>query len=74
MIRWQRKGKERHYARTFLIRSGIVLATISGLYLLFGIAGLLPLATEPIAWNNIRMVSGATIFGCLMAAVGYGNE
>jgi hypothetical protein len=74
VIRWQRKGKSRHPARTWLIRSGIIIIAVSGTYLLCGIAGLVPLETEVIAWNNLRLVAGASILGCLIAAVGYGNE
>jgi hypothetical protein len=60
--------------RTLLIRSGILLAMASGAYVATGMAGLAPLETEALAWNNIRIVSGLTILGCLMAAIGYGNE
>lgn len=74
MIRWRRKGKERHPARTWLIRAGITIVAVSGAYLLCGIAGLVPLETETIAWNNLRLVAGASILGCMIAAVGYGNE
>ena len=74
MIRWQRKGQERHFVRTLLIRLGIVMSAVAGVYLLLGIIGLVPLETETIAWNNIRIVSGIAILGCLSAAVGYGNE
>jgi hypothetical protein len=74
MIRWQKKGKERHPARTWLIRAGSFIAAVSGVYLLCGIAGLVPLETEEIVWNNLRLVAGASILGCLIAAVGYGNE
>ena len=74
MIRWQRKGKERHRARTWMVRLGIALIAISGLYLLGGLTGLLPLEMVAVTWNNIRIISGAMILGCLIAAVGYGNE
>jgi hypothetical protein len=74
MIRWQKKGKERHPARTWLIRAGISMVAVSGIYLLCGIAGLVPLETETIVWNNLRLVAGVSILGCLVAAVGYGNE
>jgi hypothetical protein len=57
-----------------MIRFGISLAAISGLYAISGMAGLVPLSTDTLAWNNIRIVSGLTIVGCMMAAVGYGNE
>lgn len=74
MIRWRRKGKNRHPARTWMVRVGIALITTSGTYLLGGLTGLLPLELEAVTWNNIRIVSGAMILGCLVAAVGYGNE
>ena len=74
MIRWQRKGRHRHPARTWMVRIGIVLIAISGAYLLGGLIGLLPLEMETVTWNNIRIISGAMILGCLVAAVGYGNE
>ena len=74
MIRWLQKGKDRHPARTWLIRIGILLFATSGTYLLFGISGLLILETEAVTWNNIRIISGVSILGCLIAAVGYGNE
>ena len=74
MIRWQRKGKNRHPARTWMVRVGIALIASSGAYLLGAMAGLLPLELEAVTWNNIRIISGATILGCLLAAVGYGNE
>lgn len=74
MIRWQRKGKNRHPARTWMVRAGIALTASSGTYLLGAMAGLLPLELEAVTWNNIRVISGAMILGCLSAAVGYGNE
>ena len=74
MIQWRRKGKNRHPARTWMIRIGMTLIPLSGLYLLGGLSGLLPLELEAVAWNNIRIISGAMILGCLIAAVGYGNE
>ena len=74
MIRWQRKGKDRHPARTWMVRAGIALITLSGSYLLAGMSGLLPLELEAVTWNNIRVITGAMILGCLLAAVGYGNE
>jgi hypothetical protein len=74
VIRWQKKGSERHPARTWMIRLGIVLISLAGSYLLLGFLGWLPLETEAVAWNNIRIISGAAILGCLLAAVGYGNE
>ena len=57
-----------------MVRIGIVLIAISGIYLLGGLVGLLPLEMEAVTWNNIRIISGAMILGCLIAAVGYGNE
>jgi hypothetical protein len=39
-----------------------------------GMIGIMPLEPVEIAWNNVRIVAGATIAGCLMAAVGYGDE
>lgn len=74
MIRFQRTGKERHPARTWLIRTGLLLLALFGPYLLAGLAGLAPLEKELITWNNIRVVAGMAILGCLFAAVGYGNE
>jgi hypothetical protein len=60
--------------RTAVIRIGIMLLLLSSLYLMGGLLGWLPLELETIAWNNIRIVSGVAVFGCLMAAIGYGNE
>lgn len=60
--------------RTVLIRVGATLLVLGCGYLLAALAGLAPLATESLAWNNIRVVAGAAIAGCLMCAVGYGNE
>ena len=74
MIRWQRKGKARHPVRTGLIRAGIAIVAISGVYLFLGLLGVMPLETETFAWNNLRLVAGASILGCILAAVGYGNE
>lgn len=74
MIRFHRKGKERHPVQNWLVRVGLLLLAVSGPYLLAGLAGLAPLETELITWNNIRMVAGLAILGCLFAAVGYGNE
>ena len=74
MIRWKRTGPHRHPARTWMIRVGITLFIVAGMYLVGGVVGVLPLATEPLAWNNLRMVAGAAILGSLIAAVGYGNE
>lgn len=57
-----------------MVRAGITLIAMAGPYLVLGVLGWLPLATEAIAWNNLRIVSGAAILGCLLAAIGYGNE
>ena len=74
LIRWKRAGEERHRVRTLLIRIGVVMIAGGGIYLAGGLTGLFPLETESLAWNNIRIISGVTILGCLLAAVGYGNE
>lgn len=60
--------------RTWMIRTGIALIAISGPLLILGVVGWLPLETETVAWNNVRVIAGASILGCLLAAVGYGNE
>ena len=57
-----------------MIRAGIAIFAVCGTYLILGVSGLAPLETETIAWNNLRLVAGASILGCLIAAVGYGNE
>lgn len=57
-----------------MIRAGVFLFTVAGIYLVAGLTGLAPLSTEAMAWNNLRIVAGAAILGCLLAAVGYGNE
>jgi hypothetical protein len=57
-----------------MIRAGIALIVISGPYLIFGLLGWIPLETKSITWHNLRFFAGASIFGCLLAAVGYGNE
>jgi hypothetical protein len=72
--RTQQKDAARHPARTWMIRCGGSLAALSGLYLMVGMIGIMPLEPVEIAWNNVRIVAGATIAGCLMAAVGYGDE
>lgn len=64
----------RHPLRTALIFAGIAMLLASGSYLIAGLVGLVPLQAEVVSWNNIRIVSGFSILGCLMAAVGYGNE
>lgn len=57
-----------------MVRIGLGLIALSGIYLLGGITGFLALELERVTWNNIRIISGAMILGCLLAAVGYGNE
>lgn len=64
----------RHFFRTILIRAGIFIAVISVSYLIAGLAGIVPITLEKIEWNNIRIISGLSIFGCMMAALGYGDE
>lgn len=68
------KSKSRNSFRKFLIRAGISFAVLGGGYLLAGLAGIVPMTLETLGWNNIRIVSGVAILGCLMAAVGYGDE
>ena len=60
--------------RNWVIRAGITLLAAGSLYLIVGLLGWFPLELETIAWNNIRIVSGVAIVGCLMAAFGYGDE
>ena len=60
--------------RTAVIRIGIMLLLLSLTYLICGLLDWLPLEMESIAWNNIRIVSGVAILGCLMAAIGFGDE
>jgi len=60
--------------RTAAIRVGISLLLVASIYLVCGLLGWLPLELETIAWNNIRIVSGVAILGCLMAAIGFGDE
>ncbi|MDX1459793.1 MAG: hypothetical protein R3348_01940 [Xanthomonadales bacterium] len=74
MIRWQNRGKDRHPARTWMIRAGMTLIAASVPYLILGLLGWVPLEVKVLAWNNVRFVAGAAIAGCLLAAVGYGNE
>lgn len=64
----------RHPFRTLLIRVGILFAAIGGSYLLAGLAGIAPMTLEVLDWNNIRIISGLAVLGCVMAAVGYGDE
>ena len=68
------KKPARGILRTAAIRVGILLLLISSMYLICGLLGWLPLELERIAWNNIRIVSGVAILGCLMAAIGFGDE
>ena len=74
MIRWRRTGGNRHPVRTWMIRAGIVIIVVSGACLVLGVLGVLSFSPELAAWNNIRILAGAAIGGCLLAAVGYGNE
>jgi len=67
-------NSRRHPLRKLLIFCGITLLAVGGIYLVTGLLGLLPLEMEEIKWNNIRIISGVAILGCLMAAIGYGNE
>lgn len=60
--------------RTAVIWIGIMLLLVGSLYLTCGLLGWVPLELEVIAWNNIRIVSGVAISGCLMAAIGFGDE
>lgn len=64
----------RHPVRTGLIRVGCGLALLSGIYLAAGLSGLVPLELVEMKISNIRIVAGLVIVGCLMAAVGYGEE
>jgi hypothetical protein len=65
---------ERGPLRTFVIQAGIALIVTGLMYLTFGLLGWFPLELETMAWNNIRIVAGVAITGCLMAAIGYGDE
>ena len=51
-----------------------MLLLVASFYLTCGLLGWVPLELEAIAWNNIRIVSGVAISGCLMAAIGFGDE
>jgi len=64
----------RHPLRNLLIGCGITLVVVAGSYLVAGLFGLMPLELEELKWNNIRIISAIAILGCLMAAIGYGNE
>jgi len=68
------KQLERKPLRNWLIRTGVTMLVTGSFYLAFGLLGFVPLELESIAWNNIRIVSGVAIVGCLLAAVGYGDE
>jgi hypothetical protein len=68
------KQPAREPLKNWVIGTGIVLLVTSSIYLGFGLLGWFPLELETIAWNNIRIVSGVAIVGCLMAAFGYGDE
>ena len=46
LIRWQRKGSNRHPARTWMIRVGLVIIAISGAFLALGLVGVLRLSPE----------------------------
>ncbi|MBT8069298.1 MAG: hypothetical protein KJO80_02590 [Gammaproteobacteria bacterium] len=67
-------NKKRGRIRTGLIRGGITMLLAGMAYLVMGLMGVAPLELTEIAWNNIRIVSGLAIAGCIMAAVGYGDE
>jgi hypothetical protein len=60
--------------RAWVIRTGLLLVLAGSLYLVLGLLGIFPLELERVAWNNIRIVSGVAIAGCLIAAIGYGDE
>jgi len=68
------KEPARSPIRTAVIRVGIMLLLVSSTYLICGLLGWVPLELEVIAWNNIRIISGVAISGCLMAAIGFGDE
>ena len=68
------KQPEREPLRNWVIRAGITLLVAGSVYLTLGLLGWFPLELEKITWNNIRIVSGVAIVGCLMAAFGYGDE
>lgn len=60
--------------RNWVIRTGITLLVAGTSYLALGLLDMVPLQLETLAWNNIRIVSGVAIAGCLLAAFGYGDE
>ena len=66
--------QRRHPLRTAMIRCGIGLTIVSGAYLGLGLLGYTPLEMVEVQWNNIRVIAGASIVGCLLAAMGYGEE
>ena len=68
------KKPARAPVRTATIRVGILFLLVGSVYLLCGLLGWLPMELETVAWNNIRIVSGVAILGCLMAAIGFGDE
>ena len=57
-----------------MIRIGITMLVASAIYLVGGLLGWFPLELEKVTWNNIRIISGVAIAGCLLAAIGYGDE
>ena len=74
-MKWSRETRiSGHPIRTAMVRAGIVLAAVSGLYLALGILSVVELQLEDLSWNNIRIVAGCCVAGCLMAAVGFGNR
>jgi len=72
--KYMNKEPARAPLRTAVIRVGIMLLLVSSIYLVCGLLGWLPLELEIVVWNNIRIVSGVAISGCLMAAIGFGDE
>ena len=61
-------------ARTLMIRTGIAMFVASGIYMTLGLLNFVHLELTEWSWNNIRIVAGCGIVGCLMAAVGYGDQ
>ena len=57
-----------------MIRAGVAAIAVSGTCLMLGVFDVIEFSPDVTAWNNIRTLSGIAIFGCLLAAVGYGNE
>ena len=68
------KKTARKPLRGAMIRIGVTLLIASSVYLLGGLLGWLPLELETLTWNNIRIISGVAIAGCLLASIGYGDE